>query len=149
MDTRTSPLSLLNDPSLLKTDGLINGQWISGASRFAVHDPATGQVLAQVAQGTRDDVNQAVEASHAAFESKEWRGMDPAQRARILQKLAALTNHHANALALTESQNNGKTIKEAMGDVRFAAQTLEYFAGWCDKVEGATIPVPGDRLLAG
>jgi aldehyde dehydrogenase (NAD+) len=124
---------------------LVDGQWTAGASTAPVHDPATGQVLAQVAQGTRDDVDKAVEASRAAFESKEWKGMDPAQRARILQKLAALTNAHAKELALTESRNNGKTIKEAAGDVRFAAWTLEYFAGWCDKVEGSTIPVPGDR----
>lgn len=125
---------------------LLDGQWTNGSATAPVHDPATGQVLAQVAQGTRDDVDRAVDASRRAFESKEWRGMDPAQRARILHKLAALTNQHANALALTESQNNGKTLKEAMGDVRFAAWTLEYFAGWCDKIEGATIAVPGDRL---
>jgi aldehyde dehydrogenase (NAD+) len=125
---------------------LIDGQWTNGSSTAPVHDPATGQVLAQIAQGTRDDVNRAVEASRKAFESNEWRQMDPAQRGRILTKLAALTYQHANALALTESQNNGKTIKEATGDVRFAAWTLEYFAGWSDKVEGSTIPVPGDRL---
>lgn len=125
---------------------LVGGQWKTTATSEAVYDPATGQVLAHVPRGTRDDVDAAVEASRAAFESKEWKGMDPAQRARILQKLAALTNQHCNDLALTESRNNGKTIKEATGDVRFAAWTLEYFAGWCDKVEGTTIPVPGDRL---
>ncbi|MEK6975891.1 MAG: aldehyde dehydrogenase family protein [Candidatus Thermoplasmatota archaeon] len=125
---------------------LLGGQWKTTAASDAVHDPASGQVLAHVPRGTRDDVDAAVEASRAAFESKDWKGMDPAQRARILQKLAALTNQHTADLALTESRNNGKTIKEATGDVRFAAWTLEYFAGWCDKVEGTTIPVPGDRL---
>ena len=125
---------------------LLGGEWKTTAASDAVHDPATGQVIAHVPRGTRDDVDAAVAASRAAFESKEWKGMDPAQRARILQKLAALTNQHAAELALTESRNNGKTIKEATGDVRFAAWTLEYFAGWCDKVEGTTIPVPGDRL---
>lgn len=125
---------------------LLAGEWRTTAEADAVHDPATGQVIAHVPRGTRDDVDTAVAASRAAFESKEWKGMDPAQRARILQKLAALTNQHAKDLALTESRNNGKTIKEAMGDVRFAAWSLEYFAGWSDKVEGRTIPVPGDRL---
>lgn len=125
---------------------LLAGEWRTTAQADPVHDPASGQVIAQVPHGTKDDVDRAVEASRAAFESKEWRGMDPAQRARILQKLAALTNQHAKDLALTESRNNGKTVKEATGDVRFAAWTLEYFAGWADKVEGSTIPVPGDRL---
>lgn len=125
---------------------LLGGAWVADRPTAPVHDPATGQVLAQIPQGNKDDVETAVAASRAAFESKEWRTMDPAQRARILQKLAALTYAKANELALTESHNNGKTIKEALGDVRFAAATLEYFAGWCDKVEGTTIPVPGDRL---
>ncbi|MHB1260855.1 MAG: aldehyde dehydrogenase family protein [Thermoplasmatota archaeon] len=125
---------------------LLAGEWRTTAASDPVHDPATGQVLAHVPHGTRDDVDAAVAASRAAFESKEWKGMDPAQRGRILTKLAALTYQHAKDLALTESRNNGKTIKEATGDVRFAAWTLEYFAGWSDKVEGSTIPVPGDRL---
>jgi aldehyde dehydrogenase (NAD+) len=126
---------------------LLGSEWTDGGRTLApVHDPATGQVIAQVPQGTRDDVDTAVEASRAAFESREWRTMDPAQRGRILQKLAWLTSSKAKELALTESRNNGKTLKEATGDVRFAAATLDYFAGWADKVEGRTIPVPGDRL---
>ncbi|HUR62640.1 MAG TPA: aldehyde dehydrogenase family protein [Candidatus Thermoplasmatota archaeon] len=128
------------------TPMLVAGQWRTADASMPVHDPATGQVLAQVPKGTRSDVDQAVEASRAALESKEWRTMDPSQRGRILQKLAALTYAKAKDLALTESRNNGKTLKEAMGDVRFAAMTLEYFAGWSDKAEGRTIPVPGDRL---
>jgi aldehyde dehydrogenase (NAD+) len=128
------------------TPMLLAGEWKTTAQSDPVLDPATGQTIAHVPRGTRDDVDAAVAASRAAFESKEWKGMDPAQRARILQKLAALTNLHAKDLALTESRNNGKTVKEAMGDVRFAAWSLEYFAGWSDKVEGSTIPVPGDRL---
>lgn len=126
---------------------LLAGEWKGeGHELEDVRDPATGQVIARVPRGTRDDVDTAVTASRAAFESKEWRGMDPAQRARIIWKLAQLTNQHTQELALIESRNNGKTIREATGDVKFAAWTLEYFAGWCDKVEGSTIPVPGDRL---
>lgn len=125
---------------------LLAGEWKSNGALDNVLDPARNEVLAQVPRGTKEDVDAAVAASRAAFESKEWRGMDPAQRGRILQKLAALTYANAKELALVESQNNGKTVKEATGDVRFAAWTLEYFAGWSDKVEGRTIPVPGDRL---
>ena len=125
---------------------LLAGEWTVRGDVEPVMDPACGETIAHVPKGNRADVDKAVEASRAAFESKEWRGMDPAQRARILQKLAGLTHQNAQELSLIESRNNGKTLKEAMGDVRFAAWTLEYFAGWCDKVEGSTIPVPGDRL---
>jgi aldehyde dehydrogenase (NAD+) len=126
---------------------LLGGEWTSNGRELEnVIDPAFGTVIAQVPKGTRDDVDHAVAASRAALESKEWHTMDPAQRGRILQKLAALTYANAKELALVESRNNGKTVKEATGDVRFAAWTLEYFAGWADKVEGRTIPVPGDRL---
>jgi aldehyde dehydrogenase (NAD+) len=126
---------------------LLAGEWTGDRHELdEVRDPARNEVIARVPRGTRDDADKAVAASRAAFEAKEWRGMDPAQRARILWKLAGLTNQHAQELALIESRNNGKTIREATGDVRFAAWTLEYYAGWCDKVEGSTIPVPGDRL---
>lgn len=125
---------------------LLGGEWKSNGALENVLDPARNEVMAQVPRGTRDDVDAAVAASRAALESKDWKGMDPAQRGRILQKLAALTYANVKELALIESRNNGKTIKEATSDIRFAAWTLEYFAGWSDKVEGRTIPVPGDRL---
>ena len=124
------------------------GKWTAaaGGAVDTVIDPARGTPIAEVPRGTRDDVNAAVQAGRAAFEDKTWKGMDPAVRGRILAKLAALTNAHANELAAIESRNNGKTLKEAIGDVRFAAWTLEYYAGWADKIEGTTIPVMGDRL---
>ena len=126
---------------------LLAGQWKGeGYPMQTVLDPARGVPIAQVPKASRDDVDAAVAASRAALESKEWRGMDPAQRGRILQKLAALTYANAKELAAVESRNNGKTLKEALGDVRFAAWTLEYYAGWADKLEGTTIPVPGERL---
>ena len=63
MDMKTSPLALLNDPSLLKTDGLINGQWVKGAGRFDVLDPATGQKLADVANLGPADAEAAIAAA--------------------------------------------------------------------------------------
>lgn len=127
---------------------LVGGQWTNaqGGTFDTVIDPARGTPIAQVPRGSRDDVRTAVAASRAAFDDKAWRTMDPAARGRILHKLAGLTNQHAAELAAIESRNNGKTLKEAMGDVRFAAWTLEYYAGWADKHEGTTIPVMGDRL---
>ena len=63
MDMKTSPLALLNDPTLLKTDALINGEWIRGASRFDVNDPATGLKLADVANLGRSDAATAIAAA--------------------------------------------------------------------------------------
>ncbi|HMZ86430.1 MAG TPA: aldehyde dehydrogenase family protein, partial [Giesbergeria sp.] len=84
MDTRTSPLSLLNDPSLLKTEGLINGQWIGGASRFAVHDPATGALLADVANLGPQDAQAAIAAANAAWPA--WRAKTAKERSILLRK---------------------------------------------------------------
>ena len=75
MDTRTSPLAALNDPSLLKTDGLIDGTWVAGNARFAVTDPATGQELAQVANLGPADAEAAIAAANRAWPA--WRAMGP------------------------------------------------------------------------
>ena len=71
MNLKTSPLALLKDPSLLKTDALINGQWIKGSSRFDVFDPATGARLADVANLGPADALQAIAAANAAWSA--WR----------------------------------------------------------------------------
>ena len=67
MDMKTAPLSLLNDPTLLKTDSLINGQWVAGTSRFDVNDPATGKKLADVANLGPADAEAAIAAANTAW----------------------------------------------------------------------------------
>ena len=126
----------------------IGGAW-TGASDGAtgeVLDPSSGEVIAKVPKATLADVDAAVAASRAAFEDRSWAAMDPAQRGRILQKMAAVTYAEAKNLATIESRNNGKTFREALSEIRYGAWTLEYFAGASDKIEGSTIPVPGNRL---
>ena len=81
---KTSPLSLLKDPSLLKTDALINGQWLKGASRFDVLDPATGQKLADVANLTAADAQTAIAAANAAWPA--WKAKTAKERSTILRK---------------------------------------------------------------
>lgn len=114
--------------------------------RYDVHDPASGEVLAQVPLGTKHDARAAVEEADAAFQRPEWSEMDPSQRGRLLWKLATLVRTNLNALAELETRNNGKTLKEAKGDMGYVAWTLEYFAGLADKIQGETIPVPGKRV---
>ena len=126
----------------------IAGEWCDAESGDVgeVINPATGEVIATTPKATLGDVDRCVAASREAFNSKEWKLMDPAQRGRILNKMAAATYANAKALAVIESNNNGKTFREALSEIRYGAWTMEYFAGLADKVEGSTIPVPGSRL---
>ncbi|HWG89509.1 MAG TPA: aldehyde dehydrogenase family protein [Candidatus Thermoplasmatota archaeon] len=126
----------------------VNGKWVasSDGKTFETRNPATGEVLATLPAATTADVDAAVKAARAAFENPAWRAMDPSERGRLLMKAAALIRARLDEIALVESLDNGKTLREAKGDITFAAQTLEYYAGLADKVQGATIPVPGPRM---
>ncbi|RJU81950.1 MAG: aldehyde dehydrogenase [Candidatus Poseidoniales archaeon] len=126
----------------------IDGEWCDAedGATADILNPATGQVMATTPKATLNDVNRCVEASRAAFEDSSWKAMDPAQRGRILNKMAQATYAKAKELAAIESNNNGKTFREALSEIRYGAWTLEYFAGLSDKIEGSTIPVPGNRL---
>jgi phenylacetaldehyde dehydrogenase len=127
---------------------LIDGRFVDAASgkTFPSYDPATGEVLAHVAEGDREDVERAVRAARRAFESGAWPDTTPSERGRLLWKLADLIEEHADELAEIESLDNGKprTVARA-ADVPLSVDCLRYMAGWATKVEGATIPisVPG------
>ena len=126
----------------------IAGEWTSSENGdySEVINPAIGATIARVPKASINDVNRCVSASRDALVSSEWKNMDPAQRGRILNKMAAATYGAAKELAKIESENNGKTFREALSEIRYGAWTLEYFAGLSDKIEGSTIPVPGNRL---
>jgi phenylacetaldehyde dehydrogenase len=123
---------------------LIGGQWVSAASgkTFDTYNPATGEVLAKVAEGDRVDIDRAVAAARKAFESGPWPDMLPAERARLMWKLADLIDEHREELAELETLDNGKPIFfSRIVDVPTAAQTFRYMAGWATKLEGNTIPI--------
>jgi len=127
---------------------LIDGRFRDAASgkTFPSFDPATGEVLAQIAEGDREDVELAVRAARRAFESGPWPTMTASERGRLLWKLADLLEAHADEFAALESLDNGKPCSVARAaDVPLAVDNLRYFAGWATKIEGATIPisVPG------
>ena len=126
----------------------IAGEWTDAedGSTAEIINPASGEIIATTPKATIADVDRCVAASKAALHSRDWAAMDPAQRGRILQKMAAVTYANAKSLAAIESSNNGKTFREALSEIRYGAWTLEYFAGLSDKIEGSTIPVPGNRL---
>lgn len=123
---------------------LIDGEWVSAISgaTMPVFNPATGEPLVHVPSGDKADVDRAVKASRAAFEGKEWNGFRPADRERLLLRLADEIEANGDLLAELESLNNGKTVGMAKRvDVRGTAEFLRYIAGWATKIEGTTVDV--------
>src|ERR1700733_12060833 len=135
---------------------LINGQWVDAVSgkTFPTYNPATGEVLAQVAEGDREDIDRAVKAARAAFEIGPWSKMTPSERGRLIWKLADLLEENTEEFATLETLDNGKPLKVARGaDVPLAVDLFRYMAGWATKIEGTTIPIsvpytPGAQYLA-
>src|SRR5260221_13565880 len=123
---------------------LIDGQWVEAASgrSFAVYDPATGEVIASVPDGEKEDIDRAVRAARTAFDSGPWRKMTTSLRGRLMNKLADLMEKHAEEFAQLESLDNGKPASIArVADVPLAIDMFRYMAGWATKIEGNTIPV--------
>ena len=147
MSISASPLNNLNDPTLLKTDGLIDGQWVSGSSRFAVHDPATGGHLAEVANLGAEHAQAAIAAADKAWPA--WRAKTAKERAGILMKWYGLLHQHADDLARIMTAEQGKPLAEARGEVVYGASFVEWFAEEAKRVYGETIPTtdPTKRYL--
>ena len=123
---------------------LIDGQWVEAASgkTFPVYNPATGQVMAHVAQGEKEDIDRAVRAARRTFDSGPWHTMTPSMRGRLLNKLADLVEQHSEEFAQLESLDNGKPLSVARAaDVPLAIDMFCYMAGWATKIEGNTIPM--------
>lgn len=138
MDMKTSPISLLKDPSLLKTDGLINGQWLHGVSRFDVNDPATGLKLADVANLGPAQAEQAIAAANAAWPA--WRSKTGKERSQILRKWFDLLVDNADDLARLMTAEQGKPLAEAKGEVLYGASFVEWYAEEAKRVNGQTLP---------
>jgi phenylacetaldehyde dehydrogenase len=151
MATITAPVQLqkgvsefLNQPRKM----LIGGKWVDAVSgkTFNTYNPATGEVLARVAEGDRADIDQAVKAARKAFESGPWPGMAPAERARLLWKLSDLLEKHLEEFAELETLDNGKPIFfSRIVDIPSAIEVFRYMAGWATKVEGNTIAISDPR----
>ena len=138
MDMKTSPLALLNDPSLLKTDALINGQWVAASSRFDVNDPATGLKLADVANLGPADAEAAIAAANAAWPA--WRAKTGKERHAILLKWYQLLMANQEDLGRIMTAEQGKPFPEAKGEVAYGASFVEWFAEEAKRVNGETLP---------
>ena len=138
MDMKTSPLALLKDPSLLKTDALINGQWVTGSSRFEVSDPATGLKLADVANLGAQDAEAAIAAANAAWPA--WKNKTAKERSILLRKWFDLLIAHTEDLARLMTAENGKPMAESRGEVAYGASFVEWFAEEAKRINGETLP---------
>ncbi|MDQ6746297.1 MAG: aldehyde dehydrogenase family protein [Actinomycetota bacterium] len=134
---------------------LIDGDWADPASgkTFETINPATEEVLAEVAHGEAEDVERAVKAARQAFaDDSPWRRMSPSDRGRLLWRISDLIEENADELAMLESLDNGKPYSVARAaDVPLAADLFRYMAGWPTKIEGSTVPIsalpaPGEYL---
>lgn len=126
---------------------LINGKWQDAESgkTFETRNPATDEVIAKVAEGSKADIEKAVKAARKAFEDGPWRKMSTAERSRLIYKLADEIEKHADELAQLETLDNGKPISESRHvDVNQTIETFRYYAGWCTKLEGETLNVNPD-----
>jgi aldehyde dehydrogenase (NAD+) len=135
-------------PKVRLTKLFIDNAWVDpvDGGSFETINPATGETLAMVAAGTAKDIDRAVKAARKALETGPWPKFDAADRGLLLFKLADLVQENAPELAALESLNCGKTISDATGDIQGVINSLRYYGGWADKIEGRTIPIRGNFL---
>jgi len=144
MDMKTSPLALLKDPSLLKTDALINGQWVAGSARFDVLDPATGLKLADVANLGPADAEAAIAAANAAWTG--WKNKTAKERSTILRKWYDLLMANQDDLGRLMTAEQGKPLAEAKGEVAYG---LRLWSGLPKRPSASTAkPCPSSTTTA-
>ena len=134
-------------PTVRQTQCFIGGEWIPAESgkTFNTYHPATGEVIAEVAEGDAVDVDKAVAAARKAFDDGPWRKMDARERGAIMYRLADLIEAELDELAALETLDNGKPISDSLAaDLPLTIDCLRYYAGFADKIHGQTIPVRGN-----
>ena len=139
----------LNDPTLLRQQCFINGEWCdaAGGATITVHNPATGETLGTVPRMGADETRQAIEAANAAWPA--WRKKTARERSVILRKWNDLMLANADDLALIMTAEQGKPLAESKGEITYAASFIEWFAEEAKRIEGETLqsPWPDRRVL--
>jgi aldehyde dehydrogenase (NAD+) len=127
---------------------LVGGEWREAANGgwMDIINPSTGATMGKLARGGAHDVDAAVRAARTAVEDPAWRDMAPAQRGRILQRMAQLIRNYSEELTQLEVLDTGKAVSVARADVGIAANYYEYYGGFADKIHGDTIPVNATHL---
>lgn len=124
----------------------VDGQWVYAQSQetFPVRNPATGETIALVTKGTREDAKLAIKAARRAFDHSGWAETHARERAAILFRVADLIEQRADEFAEMDTRNNGKPLRESTYDVSDAVNQFRYYAGLCTKPQGQTYDVPDD-----
>src|SRR5579872_4247390 len=135
-------------PNIRSYQMYINGEWVDSASgkTFPVYDPSTEEVIASVPDANAQDIDRAVKAARAAFDTGPWRSTTAQERGRVLFRLAERVRKEAAMLAELECRNSGKPIVEAEYDIADVATCFEYYGGLATKVVGYVNPVPDNAL---
>ncbi|WP_375260058.1 aldehyde dehydrogenase family protein, partial [Citreimonas sp.] len=141
LDDTTDLKSRLKDPSLLETRAYVNGAWVDGAKTFDVTNPARGDVIAQVADLSRDQVAQAIDAAYVA--QKEWAKHTGKERAAIMRRWFDLMMENQDDLGTIMTAEQGKPLAEAKGEIAYGASFIEFFAEEAKRVYGEIIPGHG------
>ena len=133
----------LSDSTLFRTECYINGQWCSAESsaRLAIKNPATGDVIAEVAKVGAEETRRAIEAAETAMTA--WRAVPAKQRASILRNWFNLVMDNQEDLARIMTVEQGKTLAESRGEVAYGASYIEWFAEQAKRIDGDVIPAPG------
>lgn len=140
-------MTSLNDCPLYKVDSYIDGTWVASDSRFEVHNPANGEVIARVVDGGTQLAERAIEAAEKAL--RDWRARTAADRCRLVRGWFELIMEHQDELACIMTVEQGKPLAEAKGEVAYGASFVEWFAEEGKRVYGETIPAPsaGRRIV--
>lgn len=131
------------------TQLFINNNFVDSVSgkKFSTINPADGSVIAEISEGDKADVDKAVAAAKEAFSRKsKWRTMDASVRGNLMNKFADLIARDLEYIATLETLDNGKTYSDALFDIEASIQTIRYYASWCDKIFGDTIPADGNLI---
>ena len=140
-------MTKLEDPTLFKTENYVNGKWIGGSADYIeVLNPANGTLVAKTVNGSAENARDAVEAAAVAF--KSWSRMPAKERASYLRKWHDLILENTDDLGALMTAEQGKPISEAIGEVKYGAGFIEFYAEECKRVMGDIIPtVANDRRL--
>lgn len=136
----------MTKPEIKFTQLFINNEFVPAASgrTFATVDPSDETEIARIAEADSEDVDRAVAAARAAFSlGSPWRTMDASDRGRLMLRLVTLMTRDKEILASLDTVDNGKTLSDSRGDIEQSISTLEYYAGYADKIHGDTIPADG------
>ncbi|MEO0369576.1 MAG: NAD-dependent succinate-semialdehyde dehydrogenase [Pseudomonadota bacterium] len=131
------------DSTLFKHGSYVNGQWLTDGEQYAITDPATGQVICELASATTETANLAVTAAHEALPA--WRAKSASERSKILRSWFDLVMENQDALAAILTAEQGKPVAEAAGEIAYGANYIEWFSEEAKRVYGDTIPAKSNN----